>query len=156
MVEGIEMKIALASDHGGYDLKLEIARYLSAKNIAFIDYGCGPGETVDYVDFAARAIAAVQSRACDLAILVCGTGMGMSLAANKFKGIRSTTCWNAYTAEMSRRHNDANCLTLGGRTVTPEQALEIVEVWLKTPFEGGRHARRLEKIRQLEERHFRP
>jgi ribose 5-phosphate isomerase B len=150
------MKIALASDHGGFVLKLEIVRFLTAKNIAFVDYGCGPGEAVDYVDFAAKAISAVQSGACDRAILFCGTGMGMALAANKFRGIRATACWDAYTADMSRRHNDSNCLTLGGRAVRPEQALEIVEIWLNTPFEGGRHARRLDKIKELEERHFRP
>jgi len=150
------MKIALASDHGGYDLKSKIAGYLTANHIAFIDYGCGAGESVDYVDFAVKAIAGIQSGDCDRAILVCGTGMGMALAANKFKGIRATTCWNAYTAEMSRKHNDSNCLTLGGRTVPADQAFEIVEIWLKMPFEGGRHARRLGKVGEIEERNFRP
>jgi len=150
------MRIALASDHAGYELKAEIARYLAEQSAAFTDLGCGPNESVDYVDFAAKGAEAVLSGACDRAILVCGTGMGMAVVANKFKGIRATPCWNLYTAEMSRRHNDANCLTLGGRTTPPADALQIVRVWLDTPFEGGRHARRVDKIKELEQRHFRP
>ena len=150
------MRIALASDHAGYELKAEIARYLTEQFVAFTDLGCGPNESVDYVDFAAKGAETVLSGACDRAILVCGTGMGMAVAANKFKGIRATPCWNLYTAEMSRRHNDANCLTLGGRTTPPADALKIVRVWLDTPFEGGRHARRVDKIKDLEQRHFRP
>ena len=150
------MRIALASDHAGYDLKSGIARYLAEKAVPFADLGCGPNESVDYVDFAAKGAAEVLAGACDRAILVCGTGMGMAVAANKFKGIRATPCWNAYTAEMSRRHNDSNCLTLGGRTTPIEDAVRIVQIWLDTPFEGGRHARRVDKIKELEERNFKP
>ena len=150
------MRIALASDHAGYELKAGVARYLTDKGVPFADLGCGPGESVDYVDFAVKGAEAVLAGACDRAILVCGTGMGMAVAANKFKGIRATPCWSVYTADMSRRHNDANCLTLGGRTTPPADALKIVRVWLDTPFEGGRHARRVDKIKDLEQRHFRP
>jgi ribose 5-phosphate isomerase B len=150
------MKIALASDHAGFELKAAVALHLRTAGIPFEDFGCGPGETVDYVDYAAKAAAAFQSGACDRAILVCGTGIGMALAANKFKGIRATPCWNAYTVDMSRRHNDSNCLTLGGRVLTADEGVALVEAWLNTPFEGGRHARRVDKIKRLEELHFKP
>jgi ribose 5-phosphate isomerase B len=150
------MKIALASDHAGYELKAGLAKFFAERNIPFADLGCGPDEAVDYVDFAAKGAEEVLSGACDRAILVCGTGMGMAVAANKFKGIRATPCWNLYTAEMSRRHNDSNCLTLGGRTLGLDGAVRIVEVWLDTPFEGGRHDRRVNKIKEIEERNFKP
>jgi len=150
------MKIALASDHAGYELKTGIARYLAEQNIIFRDFGCGPNEAVDYVDFAVPAVNDVLAGTFDRAILVCGTGIGMAIVANKFKGIRATPCWSAATAEVSRKHNDSNCLTLGGRTLALDKALQIVRVWLDAPFEGGRHARRLDKIRALEERHFKP
>ena len=148
------MKIALASDHAGYELKTGVAAYLSSRGIPFVDFGCGPGETVDYVDHGARAARAVVSGGCDRAILVCGTGIGMAVVANKFKGIRATPCWNEFTAEVSRSHNDSNCLTLGGRTLTLEPALAIVKIWLETAFEGGRHARRIQKIRDIEDENF--
>lgn len=145
------MKIALASDHAGFDLKACIADFLRDRGIAFEDFGCGPGESVDYPDHAAPAARAVVEGACDRAILVCGTGIGMALVANKFKGLRATPCASEYAAEMARKHNDSNCLTLGGRTHTLEQALAIVRVWLDTEFEGGRHARRVQKIRDIED-----
>jgi ribose 5-phosphate isomerase B len=144
------MKIALASDHAGFDLKTGVADYLRGLGVAFEDFGCGPGESVDYVDHGAKGARAVVEGACDRAILVCGTGLGMAIVANKFKGLRATPCATEYAAEMSRKHNDSNCLTLGGRTHTLEQALGIVRVWLETPFEGGRHARRVQKIRDIE------
>jgi ribose 5-phosphate isomerase B len=148
------MKIALASDHAGFELKTGIIAYLEAREVAYRDFGCGPGETVDYVDYGARAAESVVSGECDRAILFCGTGIGMAIVANKFKGIRATPCWNVGTSEVSRRHNDSNCLTLGGRTLSLEEATPIVEVWLKTPFEGGRHARRISKIADLESRNL--
>jgi len=148
------MKIAVASDHAGFELKTGVADYLRSRAIDFEDYGCGPGESVDYVDFGSRAARAVVEGACDRAILVCGTGLGMGIVANKFKGVRATPCPSEYAAEMSRKHNDSNCLTLGGRTHSLELALRIVRVWLETGFEGGRHARRVQKIRDLEEANF--
>jgi ribose 5-phosphate isomerase B len=144
------MKIALASDHAGYDLKAGVAEYLKANGFAFEDFGCGPGESVDYVDYAAKASRAVVAGDCDRAILICGTGLGMAIVANKFKGLRATPCSCEYAAEVSRAHNDSNGLTLGGRTHTLEIAVRIVRVWLETPFEGGRHERRVQKIRDIE------
>jgi ribose 5-phosphate isomerase B len=144
------MKIALASDHAGYELKTGVAAYLNERGIPFEDFGCGPGESVDYVDYGAKAARAVVSGDCDRAILVCGTGIGMAVVANKFKGIRATPCWSEFTAEVSRSHNDSNCLTLGGRTLSLELARTIVKIWLETAFEGGRHARRVQKIRDIE------
>ena len=148
------MKIALASDHAGYDLKTAVAVFLRGRGILFEDYGCGPGESVDYVDYGAKAARAVVEGVCDRAILVCGTGMGMGIVANKFKGIRATPCWNEYAAEMSRKHNDSNCLALGGRTHSPELAGRIVGIWLETEFEAGRHARRIRKIQDIEDVNF--
>ena len=148
------MRIALASDHAGYDLKAGLAEDLRGRGIEFEDFGCGPGETVDYVDFGAKAARAVIAGACDRAILVCGTGLGMGIVANKFKGIRATPCSTEYAAEMSRKHNDSNCLTLGGRTHSLELAVRLVRIWLDTAFEGGRHAGRVQKIRDIEEANF--
>jgi ribose 5-phosphate isomerase B len=148
------MRIAVASDHAGYDLKTGIVDYLRSRRIDFEDLGCGPGESVDYVDYGAKAARRVVEGACDRAILVCGTGLGIGIVANKFKGLRATPCSSEYAAEMSRKHNDSNCLTLGGRTHSLELALRIVRVWLETEFEGGRHARRVQKIRDLEEANF--
>ena len=149
------MTIALASDHAGYDLKTAVAGDLAARGIPFVDFGCGPGEKVDYVDYAARAVEAVLSGACDRAVLVCGTGIGMALVANKFKGIRATPCWSDYTANVARSHNDSNCLALGGRVLAAEEGVRFVRIWLETAFEGGRHAVRIDKVRGLESRNFR-
>jgi ribose 5-phosphate isomerase B len=148
------MKIALASDHAGYELKKAVADNLVARGIDHVDLGCGPGEKVDYVDFAAKAARAVLAGECDRAILVCGTGIGMAVAANKFKGIRATPAWNDFSAEMTRLHNDSNCLTLGGRALKAEEGVRFVGIWLATPFEGGRHAARIDKIREIERRNF--
>jgi ribose 5-phosphate isomerase B len=148
------MRIALASDHAGYELKTRVAEYLHGRGVEFRDFGCGPGETADYPDYGAAAAAGVVSGEFDRAILICGTGLGMAMTANKFKGIRATPCWSEYVAEVSRSHNDSNCLTLGGRTHSVELALVCVRVWLDTPFEGGRHARRVDKIRLIEDRNF--
>ena len=150
------MKIALASDHAGFDLKDGIARHLASLGVPFTDFGSAEGEIADYVDTAERALLSVESGAYERAILVCGTGMGMSLVGNKFRGIRATLCWNEYTAEMSRLHNDSNCLTLGGRVLSLELGLKIVDIWLAAVFEGGRHLRRLDKLRAIEERNFKP
>lgn len=148
------MKIATASDHAGYELKKGIIAYLSEKGINYEDFGCGPDEKVDYVDYAEKAIKRVSSGEYDRAILVCGTGLGMAIVANKHKGIRATPCLDDYSAEMSRRHNDSNCLTLGGRIVPLDEALSVVRIWLETEFEGERHQRRIDKIFDIEERNF--
>lgn len=148
------MKIALASDHAGFELKKGILDYLFERGIEHRDFGCYSGESVDYVDLGAAATQSVVSGEFDRAILFCGTGVGMAMVANKFKGIRATPCCDEYTAEMSRMHNDSNCLTLGGRILPLDEALQIVKIWLDTEYEGGRHQKRLDKILQLEERNF--
>ncbi|MEW5901234.1 MAG: ribose 5-phosphate isomerase B [Acidobacteriota bacterium] len=148
------MMIALASDHAGFELKQGIAAYLRARGIGLLDLGCGAGETVDYVDFGIKAVESMAAGECDRAILFCGTGMGMAVVANKFRGVRATPCWDRYSAEVSRSHNDANCLALGGRVLSVEEAIPIVAVWLETPFEGGRHGRRVGKIAELEKKNF--
>ena len=145
------MKIALASDHAGFDLKREILPLLQDMGYETVDFGCGPEEKANYVLYGEKAARAVQLGACSLGILFCGTGLGMAFTANKFKGLRATPCWNEYTARMSRAHNNANCLCLGGRVLSPDQAREIVRVWLETEFEGGRHQERLETLSRLEE-----
>ncbi len=148
------MKIALASDHAGFDLKLAVAQFLARNGLPFLDLGSGAGEKVDYVDFGAAAVERVLAGECDRAILFCGTGLGMAIVANKFRGIRATPCWDVYTAQVSRSHNNSNCLTLGGRVLGVEQAIPIVETWLKTEFEGGRHELRLQKIGRIENRNL--
>lgn len=150
------MRVALASDHAGFDLKQAVMAELAGRGVEHRDFGVPVSERADYIDYGAAAAAALSRGEFDRAILVCGTGLGMAIVANKFKGVRATSCWDEYTVEMSRKHNDANCLTLGGRTVSVERGLALVALWLATPFEGGRHAARVQKIRDLEERQFRP
>ncbi|MCJ7679377.1 MAG: ribose 5-phosphate isomerase B [Candidatus Aminicenantes bacterium] len=146
--------IALASDHAGFSLKTGLLEYLKEKGIPVRDFGTFSEERIDYIDFAVEAVEAVLRGECDRALLVCGTGIGMSMVANKFRGIRAALCLDEYMADMSRRHNDSNCLTLGGRMVPLDEARLIVDTWLDTAFEGGRHADRLKKIEELEINNF--
>jgi ribose 5-phosphate isomerase B len=148
------MRIAIASDHAGFDLKKGILDHLVKRGIEVEDFGCGPDERVDYVDFGEKASRAVLSGKCDRAILFCGTGLGMAIVANKQKGIRATPCWDEYVAEVSRSHNDSNCLTLGGRIIPLDEAVLFVDIWLDTEYEGGRHQHRLDKISKIEEKNF--
>ena len=142
--------IAISSDHGGYSLRKEIIRYFEENNIAYRDYGCENEDSCDYSDYAVPACDAVLSGEAEAAILVCGTGIGMSIAANKIKGIRAAVCGDYFSAKYTRLHNDANVLCLGGRTVGSGLALELVDVFLNTGFEGGKHKRRIDKIADLE------
>ena len=142
------MKIGIASDHGGFRLKEAILRHLTT--IQFDDVGTHSEDSCDYPDYVAKVCAKIQSGEIQLAIVICGTGIGASIAANKMQGIRAALCCNEYMAEMSRRHNDANVLALGGRVLGDELALRIVERWLASSFEGGRHQRRIDKIHDLE------
>lgn len=142
--------IAIGCDHGGYELKLEVIKHLEEKGVQFTDCGCN-GEAVDYPDIAAATCAKVLSGECDKAILICGTGIGISMAANKIKGIRAALCGDWYSAKFTRLHNDANALCMGGRVIGAGLACEIVDIFLDTEFEGGRHARRVEKVMKLEE-----
>lgn len=144
------MKIAIASDHAGRELKEEIVSFLKEKGMEVIDYGVDNPESVDYPDYGIRVAGAVSKGTAGMGILSCGTGIGMSIVANKFPNVRAALCSDLFTAKMSRLHNDANVLVLGGRMLQKDTALLMVEEWLKTGFEGGRHQRRLDKIRELE------
>jgi ribose 5-phosphate isomerase B len=144
------MKIALGSDHGGYDLKEAIGRSLAKDGHEIIDFGCSGKDSCDYPDYGtgvARAVAAAQA---DRGILICTTGVGMSITANKIRGIRAALCADVLTAKMSRQHNDANVLVLGAKIVSEALALDIVTEWIAASFEGGRHQRRIDKIKELE------
>ena len=148
------MKIGLASDHGGYNLKLEILKYLNEKGIDCVDFGPDNSlESVDYPIFGERVANAVISKEVDYGIVCCGTGIGISLAANKVKGIRCAVVSDVFSAKMSKAHNDANMLSLGERVLGKGLALEIVEAWISTDFEGDRHSRRVDMIKEIEARY---
>ncbi len=149
------MRVGVASDHAGYKLKPGILAFLGEQGVEPVDYGCSEGERVDYVDYAVKALEGYFAGKCDRLILICGTGIGMSMVANKHRGIRAALCVDDYMAEMSRAHNNSNCLALGGRILPQDEALNIVEIWLNTEYEGGRHQERLDKIVRIEENNFR-
>lgn len=144
------MMIALASDHVGLEMKRSVMRMLDERGLAWRDYGTCTGERCDYPVYGAAAARAVASGECDRGIVICGTGVGISLAANKIHGIRCVVCSEPYSAKLSRQHNDTNMLAFGARVVGEELARMIVETWLDTPYEGGRHQRRVEQLAQLE------
>ena len=144
------MKLLMGSDHGGIHLKKHLAAYLTGKGYEIIDVGTDTEESCDYPDFAAKLSGELVKGTADKGILVCGTGIGISIAANKCKGIRAAVCNDVYNARMSRMHNDANVLCMGERTIGMGTAELIVDTWLSTEFEGGRHARRVAKIMALE------
>ncbi len=145
------MKIALASDHRGFDFKNVVARHLSDMGHEPVDFGTKNGDdSVDYPDYGLKAAKAVASVECNRAVLVCGTGLGMSLIANKVKGVRATVCHDLFTVEMSRRHNDANVLCLGADVVNHDLLEQKIKLFVETKFEGGRHARRVGKIMDAE------
>lgn len=144
------MKIAIGSDHAGFRLKEIIKNFLKTKGIEVEDFGTHTEESVDYPDYAFKVAEAVSSGEFDFGILVCGTGIGMSISANKVKGIRAALCNDLYTAHASREHNNANVLCMGGRVVGDEVAKEIVNTFLNAKFEGGRHERRINKIKDYE------
>lgn len=148
----LEMTLAIGCDHGGFELKEEILLLLHELNIELIDYGTDSLKSVDYPDFGEKVSEAVSTGKTEKGILICGTGIGMSIVANRFPKVRASLCNDLFTAKMSRLHNDANILVLGGRVVGKGLAKEIVKVWLSTPFEGERHCVRLNKITQIEER----
>jgi ribose 5-phosphate isomerase B len=145
------LKIAIGSDHGGYALKEQIRRWVAELGHEVDDLGCDSADSVDYPVYAIAVARKVASGAADLGILVCGTGLGMSMAANKVKGVRAAVCNDLYCAEHARAHNDANVMTIGARVVNNTDARQIVEVFLNTKFEGGRHARRVDQIMAIEE-----
>ena len=142
--------IALASDHAALDMKKDIMCLLDELNLTYKDFGTYDTASCDYPVFSARAARAVASGECDRGIIICGTGVGISLAANKVKGIRCVVCSEPYSAQLSRMHNDTNMLALGARVIGSEMARMITRIWLETPFEGGRHQRRVDMIMAIE------
>lgn len=144
------MKIVLGSDHAGFSLKETIKEHLSSQGWEVIDCGTDSEESVDYPDFAEKVGRTICDGICEKGILVCGTGIGISIAANKLPGIRAAVCHDVFTAQASREHNDANILAMGARVLSPSLALEMVDTWLATSFSGGRHQRRIDKIAALE------
>ena len=142
--------VALAADHGGYELKEAIRKHLDEIGVAYKDFGSFTGEACDYPDMAEAACRAVVAGECDKALLFCGTGVCISMSANKIRGIRACCCSDAFSAEYTRRHNDANALCMGGRVVGPGLGVYLVDLFLNTPFEGGRHQRRIDKMMALE------
>lgn len=142
-----KLRIALGADHGGVQLKDAIKAHLEAREgVGVSDLGTYSDESVDYPDFADKVAHAILNGDADLGVLVCGTGIGISIRANRYDGIRAALVHNEFTAEMTKAHNNANVLCLGGRVVSTELALKLVDIWLDTPFEGGRHQRRVDKL----------
>ena len=144
------MKIAVACDHGGLELKSALMRYLEKEGYEVVDFGTHSGASCDYPDYALPAAEAVAGGACERGIVICGTGIGVSIVANKVPGIRCAHCHDTYSAKFTRLHNNANMLAFGQRVIGEGLMLEIVETFLKTPFEGGRHQRRIDKITAIE------
>ncbi|MTH54026.1 ribose 5-phosphate isomerase B [Bacillus mangrovi] len=144
------MKVVIASDHGGMTIRAEIKSLMEEMGIEYEDLGCECSQSVDYPDYAVPAAEKVASGEADRGILICGTGIGMSIAANKVKGIRCALVHDVYSARMTREHNDSNVLAMGERVIGPGLAREIAKTWLETAFEGGRHANRIGKIGEYE------
>ena len=142
------MKLAIACDHGGLEIKNAIIEDLKTKGIDYVDFGTDTTDSVDYPVYAKKVCAAIQSGDCTLGILCCGTGIGMSMTANKQKGIRAAVLSDAFCAEMTRRHNNANVLCLGGRVIDCAKAVELADIFVNTPFDGGRHEKRVAMIEE--------
>lgn len=144
--------IAIGSDHGGFSLKKEVIKYLEEKGLEYKDFGTYTQESCDYPVYGEAVGRAVASGECEKGIIICGTGIGISISANKVKGVRAALCGDCFSAEFTRRHNDANVLAMGERVLGPGLALKIVDIFLNTEFEGGRHARRVGLISDIENR----
>ena len=144
------MKLAIGCDHGGFELKEEILKYIKTlTNVEVADFGVANKDSVDYPDYGAKVAEAVTNGTADRGILICGTGIGMSIMANRFPKVRAALCHDHFTAQMSREHNDANVLVMGERVIGKGVALELVKTWLETEFSGGRHQLRLDKITNI-------
>ena len=143
--------LAIGSDHGGYALKQEIMEHLHSRGVKFKDYGTFSAESCDYPQFGAAVDRAVADGECQMGIIICGTGIGISISANKIRGVRAALCTDCFMAEMARRHNDANVLALGARVVGSGLALKIVDTFLDSSFDGGRHERRVRQMMNLED-----
>ena len=140
------MKIAIASDHGGFDLKQKLIEYYQKQNIELENLGTNSTDSVDYPDFGAKMARYILEKKADLGILICGTGIGISIAANRFKGIRAALLYSDFAAEMAKKHNNANIIAFGGRTMDFEDVVRRIDIFMKTEFEGGRHEKRIEKL----------
>ena len=147
------IKVAVGSDHRGFEIKKELISLLESLGNEAQDMGPFSDASADYPEFASKVASAVENNSCDRGVLICGSGIGMSIAANKFKGVRATLCHDLHTAEMCRRHNDSNLLVLG-ESLGAELSLAMLKVWLSTPFEGGRHQDRLDLINEIEKKNF--
>ena len=143
-------KIAIASDHGGYELKKNLIAFLTNSNLIINDFGPTNPDSVDYPDYGVKVVKAILENKVNRGIVICGTGIGMSIVVNRFPGIRGTLCSDLNTAKLCREHNDSNILILGGRVIAKDLALKIVGIWLNTEFEGGRHQRRIDKINKID------
>lgn len=143
--------LVIGSDHGGYDLKCAIIDYLRQRQIEFQDLGTQGADSVDYPDFAVKVAAKVSRGEADAGILICGTGIGMSISANKFSGVRAALVHDEFTAQMAREHNNANILVMGGRVLSSKMGQRLVGIWLDSEYEGGRHQNRLDKISAIEQ-----
>lgn len=141
-----ELKIAMANDHAGYELKLKIKAWLEEQGATVTDHGCHSKESCDYPDFAHPCASQVESGEADFGVIICGTGNGISMTANKHQGVRAALCWDTPLAELARQHNNANVLGLPARFISEEKAMEVVKAFFSTDFEGGRHERRVNKI----------
>ena len=148
------MKIALGCDHGGIAIKPSVLKVLEENGIEVVDFGCFDTSSVDYPDYALKVAEAVSQGDVEKGIILCGTGIGISIAANKVKGVRAAVCHDLFTAQMCAQHNDANILAMGGRVVSEELAEQMTQIWLDTPFEGGRHSGRVNKITEIENKYF--
>ncbi len=146
------MKIALGSDHGGFELKEKVKTFLIENNYEVVDYGCESTQSVNYPNYGILVGEAVASSECERGIVVCGSGIGISIAANKVKGVRCALVHDLYSAKMTRLHNDSNVLAMGGRVIGDDLALAIVKTWVETEYEGGRHQNRLDIISEYEEK----
>lgn len=148
------MRIAIGSDHGGINLKDSIVQMLQEKGIDYKDFGTFNEDSCDYPDYALLVAEGVAKNSYDCGILLCGTGIGISIAANKVKGIRAAVVTNEFTAQACKAHNNANIICMGGRVITPQEAICLVDIWLNTEFEGSRHSRRLSKIADIESKYM--
>ena len=140
------MKIAIASDHAGFETKEKVKKFLEGKGYEVVDYGTNSTESVDYPDFAHPLAENVENGNCSFGITLCGSGNGISMVANKHQGVRSALCWNEEITKLARQHNDANVCSLPARFISNEQAIQFVDLFVSTPFDGGRHQRRIDKI----------
>ena len=148
------MKVALGCDHGGFVLKAKVVETLQKLGAEVVDFGTNNEESVDYPVNAEKVAHAVADKVCELGVLLCGTGIGMSIAANKVKGIRAAVLSDTFSAKATRQHNNSNILCLGGRVVTPEEAAKLVTVWYTTEYEGGRHQKRVDMITEIENKNL--